>query len=222
MRTLGKSIAALGLVALMASPALAQQGRGGGRGFGFGGGGISMLLSNKSVQAELKLDADQVEKAAKMAEAAREKFMASRSALEGLEGEERFKKMQAIGKEANDEAKKAAKEFLKPEQLKRMYQIQHQVMGAQAFSDEYVVGKLKLTDAQKSDIAAIVSESNGKMRELFQEMQNDPQGTRAKITELRKETLSQAEAKLTDEQKTTWKDLLGTHFDIKFERPAGR
>ena len=61
MRTLSKTIVALGLVALMAGPALAQQGRGGGR--GMGGGGIGMLLSNASVQQELKLDATQIEKA---------------------------------------------------------------------------------------------------------------------------------------------------------------
>ena len=64
MRTLSKTIVALGLVALMAGPALAQQGRGGGGGRGFGGGGgIGMLLSNASVQQELKLDATQIEKA---------------------------------------------------------------------------------------------------------------------------------------------------------------
>ena len=67
MRTLSKTIVALGLVALMAGPALAQQGRGGGGGRGFGGGGIGMLLSNASVQQELKLDATQIEKAKEVA-----------------------------------------------------------------------------------------------------------------------------------------------------------
>ena len=43
----------------------------------------------------------------------------------------------------------------------------------------------------------------------------------AKIAELRKATLAKVEAKLTDEQKTTWKELLGAPFEIKFEpRPA--
>ena len=41
---------------------MAQQGRGGGRGMGFGGG-LGMLLSNASVQQELKLDATQIEEA---------------------------------------------------------------------------------------------------------------------------------------------------------------
>ena len=87
MRTLSKTIVALGLVALMAGPALAQQGRGGGGGRGFGGGGnIGMLLSNASVQQELKLDATQIEKAKEVAEKAREKFTASRESLQSLRG----------------------------------------------------------------------------------------------------------------------------------------
>src|SRR5271157_4008098 len=78
MRTLSKTIVALGLAALMAGPALAQQGRGGGGRGGFGGGGgIGMLLSNASVQQELKLDATQIEKAKEVADKAREKFTAS-------------------------------------------------------------------------------------------------------------------------------------------------
>src|SRR3954465_6004994 len=61
MRTLSRTCVALGLVALLSGPALAQQGRGGGR--GMGGGGHGLLLGNPSVQQELKLDAAQIEKA---------------------------------------------------------------------------------------------------------------------------------------------------------------
>jgi len=216
MRTMSKLFLAVGLLAMMAGPALAQ-GRGG-RGFG-GGGGIGMLLSNSSVQQELKLDEGQVEKAKALADKAREKIT---SATEGLEGEARFAKMREIGKEINEEAQKSAKEFLKPEQLKRLHQIQHQVQGVQAFADEHVQEHLKLTDAQKTEVKELIEKSNGEMRELFANMQSDPEGTRAKITEHRKETLTKAESKLTDEQKSTWKEMLGSPFEIKFEqRPGG-
>jgi hypothetical protein len=222
MRTLSKTVVAFGLVAFLTVPAMAQQGRGGGRGFGGGGmGGIGMLLSNASVQQELKLDASQIDKAKEVADKAREKFMASRDTLQSLEGEARMKKMQEIGKEVNDEANTAIKTFLSKDQVHRLHQIQHQVQGAQAFADEHVQNRLKLTDAQKSEIHEIVQKSNGEMRELFGKMQDDPEGTRAKITELRKETLAKAESKLTDEQKATWKEMLGSHFDIKFDRPPG-
>src|SRR5271165_7376737 len=173
MRTLSKTIVALGLVALMAGPALAQQGRGGGGRGGFGGGGLGMLLGNASVQQELKLDATQIEKAKELNTKLREKVTA---ATQGLEGQERFTKMREMSKELNNEANTAAKEFLKPEQMKRLHQIHHQVQGAQAFSDEHVQSHLKLTDAQKSDIEAIVQASNTEMRSLAQNMQSDREG----------------------------------------------
>jgi len=209
---------ALGLAVVLAAPAMAQQGRGGGRGM-MGGGGLAMLLTNASVQQELKLDAGQIDKAKELSAKIREKVT---SATQGLEGQERFNKMREMSKELNAEANTGAKEFLKPEQLHRLHQIQHQVQGAQAFSDEHVQGKLKLTDAQKSDIDSIVQTSNTEMRELFQNMQSDPEGTRAKIAEHRKATLTKIEGKLTDEQKTAWKEMLGSPFEIKFEgRPGG-
>ena len=60
------------------------------------------------------------------------------------------------------------------------------------------------------------------MREIGQGFQSDREGTMKKMAEHRKATLAKIEAKLTDEQKTTWKEMLGSHFEIKFPpRPAG-
>ncbi|MGA8348581.1 MAG: Spy/CpxP family protein refolding chaperone, partial [Isosphaeraceae bacterium] len=96
------------------------------------------------------------------------------------------------------------------------------VQGAQAFTDEHVQSKLKLTDAQKSDIDSIVQASHTEMHSLFQNMQSDPEGTRAKLAEHRKETLAKVESKLTSEQKAAYKEMLGAPFEIKYEpRPGG-
>jgi hypothetical protein len=223
MRTLSKTIVALGLVALMAGPVVAQQGRGGGRGFGGGfGGGLGGLLGNASVQQELKLDATQVDKAKDVAAKAREKFTSARESLQGLQGDERMKKMTELTRESNTEVNKAIGEFLSKDQIHRLHQIQRQQQGAMAFADEHVQSKLKLTDAQKGEIHSIVEASNSEAREIMQGFQSDREGTMAKLTEHRKATLDKVVAKLTDEQKTTWKDLLGSHFEIKYEpRPGG-
>jgi len=128
MRTIVRSMVGLGLVALLAGPALAQ-GRGG---FGMmGGGGLSGLIGNSGVQKELKLDDTQVEKAKDFAAKARERMTENRSKLEGLEGEERQTKQRELTKEANDIALKAFGEFLKPEQLARL---KHQSSGARRAS----------------------------------------------------------------------------------------
>ena len=53
-------------------------------------------------------------------------------------------------------------------------------------------------------------------------MQSDPEATQAKLAEHRKETLAKVESKLTDEQKTAYKEMLGAPFEIKHEpRPGG-
>jgi Spy/CpxP family protein refolding chaperone len=216
MRTMTKTIVALGVVAFLAAPAMAQQGRGGGR----FGGGPAFLLGNASVQQELKLDASQIEKAKAVADKAREKFTAARESLQSLEGEERAKKQRELASEVNTETHKAVKEFMKPEQVKRLYQITHQVQGAQAFTDEHVQKHLKLTDAQKSDIEGIVTASGQEMRKVFQENQGDREAIQSKMTELRKETLAKVESKLTDEQKASYKEMLGAPFEVRFE-PRG-
>jgi hypothetical protein len=203
----------LSLVALVASPAFAQ----GGRGFGMGGGGgIGSLIGNESVQKELKLDDQQVEKAKEFAEKAREKGREVREQLQGLEGEERRTKMLEITKEANETAMKAFGEFLKPEQIARIKQISYQQQGARAFTDAEVAKKLNLTDAQKTDIQAINQESMTQMREIFQSAQDDREGAMKKSAELRKETLGKAAAKLNDEQQKTWKELIGAPFEVKY------
>src|SRR5439155_11942589 len=57
---IGRLVLALGVVALLTTPALAQRGRGmGGRG---GGADLGTLAQNKSVQEELKVNEDQTKK----------------------------------------------------------------------------------------------------------------------------------------------------------------
>jgi len=204
----------VGLVALLAGPALAQ---GQGRGFGmFGGGGIGMLIGNESVQKELKLDDKQVEKAKEIADKNRSKMTAAREELQNVDQEERRTKMQALTKEMNESTLKAVGDFLKPEQISRLHQISYQVRGAMAFSDPEVAKKLSLTDTQKTDIQTIVTDSNAEMREIFTSNQDDREAAMKKVAELRKETLAKVTAKLNDEQQKTWKEMLGSPFEIKF------
>ncbi len=211
MRVIHATLLTLGLVALFAGPAAAQ----GPRGFGARMGAYHGLLGNESVQKELKLDAKQVEKAGaleeKMNGEMQEKF-------QDLEPQERRTKGQEIVREINALTLKAAGEFLKPEQIVRLKEIANQVRGAQSFSDPEVAQKLKLTDAQKTDIQAIQQESFQQMGAIFRDNQDDPEARRTKMNELRKETLTKVEGKLNDEQQKTWKQLLGAPFEIKYEQ----
>jgi len=175
-----------------------------------------MLLANESVQKELKLEDQQLEKAKELGQKAREKMTAARSSFEGLDQEERRTKMTELNKEINESTMKAAGEFLKPEQITRLKQISYQTRGASALSDPDVQKKLNITDSQKTDIQTIVTDSMSEMRTIFQENQDDREAAMKKVGELRKQTLAKAEAKLNDEQQKSWKEMLGSPFEIKF------
>ena len=210
MRLFGKFVLGLGLVALLSPAAFAQ----GGRGFGGGGG---MLLSNKSVQEELKLDSEQTEKATKWAEEQRAKFTEAREKFKDLSDDERRTKMQEMMKASTEESRKTITTLLKPEQLKRFDEISLQQRGIQAFTDAKVQEQLKITDEQKSKLAEIAKEIGDKRREVMQDNQGDFAAIREKMAPITKEAHEKAASLMTAEQKSAWKDLVGAHFDIKYE-----
>jgi len=215
MRTMvGWFVAVLAVVVLAAPETAQAQGRGRGFGGGFGGGGGYMLLRNKGVQQELKLNDEQTEKVTKLAEEIGTK---TREKSEGLSKDERREKMPEIMRAANEEARKAAKEILKPEQLARFEQIELQQRGLTAFADPKVQDKLSLTADQKTKIREIGTSNREQMTEIFQNAGNDRAAAMEKMTALRKESLEKALGVLTDDQKKSWKDLTGEPFEVRFE-----
>jgi hypothetical protein len=214
MRGCFKALVAFGLVAALSGPVMAQ-GRGG---FGgMGGGGPVALLGNPGVQKELKLDSAQVEKATTLATETREKMMGLRDQLTGLEGQELMTKRQELAKPINEAAMKTVAGFLKPEQVKRLSQIELQQRGANALSDPAIAKKLGVTDEQASKVKTILADSQSEMRELFQSAGDDRQAAMAKVQTLRKETNSKVMALMTEDQKKTWKEMTGEPFEVVFQ-----
>lgn len=204
----GKLALAFGMVALMAAPALAQ-----GRG-GFGGGmGGGMLLTNKGVQAEIKVTEEQASKLTTFAEEFRAKQREAFQGFQDMSQEERQAKM----KEMTESMNKGLAEILKPEQLKRFHEIQLQQAGAMGLAQGAAAEKLKLTDDQKSQIREIQQESMQAMGDLREQFQNDREGAMKKMASIRKETLEKALKVLTAEQKKTYEGLTGKPYEVKFE-----
>jgi Spy/CpxP family protein refolding chaperone len=179
-----------------------------------GGGDSTMLLRQESVQKELKLTPEQINKVEDLSENIREKF---REVFEAPE-EERGKKMQELRKENE----KAVAQILKPEQVKRLKQISYQRQGSRAFTDTDVAKALQLTDEQQKKIREINEEAGRKMRELFQPGMPPDDETRQKITELQKASADRIMKLLTEAQKTKWKELQGEPFkgEIRFGPPG--
>jgi hypothetical protein len=211
---LGKSTVAFGLVLVIAGSVQAQGQRGGFGGGMMGRGGKTMLLSNKSVQEEIKASSEQTEKLTKLGTSMMGKM---REKTQDLSPEERREKGPAIAKEINEEVDKELKDILKAEQLKRFNQIALQFRGAQAFADPEVQAKLNVTDEQKEKLKTIQDDAGTKRREIFQNAGDDRQAAFQKMTALGKETMEKSTAVLTDSQKKTWTEMTGEPFEVKLE-----
>jgi Spy/CpxP family protein refolding chaperone len=211
MKTFGKLFLTLGLLGLVAAPAMAQGGR------GFGGGGGTMLLSNKSVQEELKASSEQVEKLNALGTKLSAKQREEGQKIRDLSEDERPAKQRELMQTMMTEIKTGLGEILKPEQVKRFEQIQLQQAGTMAFGQPKVQEALKITEEQKTKIRDLGQEYQPKIREAMQGFQDDREAAMKKMAELRKEQSDKAMAILTDSQKASWKELTGAPFAVKFE-----
>ena len=163
MRGMFKMSLVLGLAAFAVSPVLAQRGP--------GGGGLGFLLMNKSVQEELKLDKDQLDKAREVVE----KFRTdNKDDLDKLRDRATSPEDRAaLQKKIGEASSKVAAEVLKPEQLKRLKQIQVQTEGPNAFVNPQTQKALNLSDKQKDDLKAIVEDLQKQQREIFENAGDD-------------------------------------------------
>ena len=217
MSTFWKKLLVVGIAALLAAPVFAQPPGGGGPGgrggFGRGGrGGVSMLLTNKSVQDELKLTEDQVTKARDVVTKTREKYQDEMTKLRDLTGDERRDKMQALTTKISEETMKGLGDVLKPEQVKRLKQIALQQRGAGALADAEIQKTLKITDEQKAKLKTITDDAAKARADIGR-----GEGAGEKMAALRKDTLTKSEAVFNADQTKAWKDMVGASFEIKME-----
>jgi hypothetical protein len=197
------------------------------RGGMMGGGGI-MLLSNESVQKELKVTDEQKEKLKKFAEdlgpKMRERMQGAFQGGGGGDREAMMAKAQEAMKKLNAEAMKelADAKVLDDGQMKRFKQIQIQSQlqreGPGVFAAEEVQKSLKLTDDQKDKLKGLAGEMRKDMGELGRGFDAEAMQKRRAVT---KEYTTKAMETLTDEQKSAWKELTGAPFEVKFDVRAG-
>jgi hypothetical protein len=193
--------------AVLIAPLAQAQGPGRGAGRGFGGGGGALLLTQKSVQEELKLSEEQVKQVDELAAKQRELFSGARD----LGREERQKRFT----ESRDASQKAVSEILNAEQQKRYKQIGLQLRGLSALDDPEVASSLGLSDEQKKKVEEIQTAAREEMRSAFQ----DGGGDREKFRAAREATNEKLQGVLTAEQKTTWQELTGEPFKGQLQGP---
>lgn len=199
----------------------AQQRQPGG---GKGGFGITnQVLTNTALQEELKITDAQKEKlkaaADKQAAAQKERFQAFKDAAGD---KEKLQALFAAGQKETEANQKLIEETLTAEQKARIKQIERQLAGVRAFTQDEVVADLKLDDTQKTKVKGIVDEyvkdsqglggfgGFGGKGGFDKEKAAEAQKKREKLT---KGALADIDEVLNDAQRKTWKDLTGPEFD---------
>jgi hypothetical protein len=215
-RRIATTVLTLGVAALLAMPAGAQQPKHKGHGSRMPMGGGAGLVANQGVQKELKLTKEQTSKAEAVARAVREKYHGEFAKFEELDAQARFEKTAEIVRNMTSESNKGLADVLKPEQMKRYRQIQLQQLGLMAFTEPDVRSKLKLSDEQVGRIRKINAESQSQRRESTQG--SGKRGDMQKKAEtLGKDRMDKALAVLSADQKPVWKDMTGEPFDVRFQ-----
>jgi Spy/CpxP family protein refolding chaperone len=221
---LGKFTIGLAAASLFAAATLAQPPGGPPGGFGgFGGGLANMIGQNKQLQDELKMDKEQVDKLTAALAKVRDDLKDDLAKLRerNTSPEDRAD----IMKKLNEANAKAVDSVLKPEQAKRLHQIESQQAGLGMFTKADVQKALNLSDAQKDKIKEINENLQKEMRDLGGPggfggpggRGGNPADFAKKRQGLQKEAMDNVLKGLTDDQKATVKDLTGAPFELRFE-----
>jgi hypothetical protein len=170
------------------------------------------------VQEDLKLTAEQKEKVEEHFRERIQDIGQFFQSLDGVNGEEREKKISDFRQKAQEKLASVLRATLKEDQSKRLHQLALQQEGAFAlFNGAPEIAKaLKITDDQRKQFKAVIQDMQKKIEPLIKEVQagGDAQEIRPKAMKIRKEHMGQIEALLTDAQKKQWKEMLGKPLNL--------
>jgi hypothetical protein len=137
--------------------------------------------------------------------------------MKDLKPEEREKEMQSHRRKSHEKLRAFLNETLKPEQLKRLVQLELQQEGPFALGNRPdIVEGLKITDDQRKQFMGVIHEMQKMIEPLIKEAQSggNPQEIGPRMMKIRKDHEGKIEAILSDAQKKKWKEMLGQPFDL--------
>jgi len=168
-----------------------------------------ILLRQKSVQDELKCDADLVKKIMTFTNKEADEYSKSLK----LSEKEREKKEKEL-EEANT---KFLTDNLTAAQRKRLDQITLQVTGLYQLSRPDVVKELELTDKQQKKIKELRTDAEKQLKEIASSKERKEK--HEKLAKLREKNYEEIDSLLTDKQKEKVREMVGERFKgkLKFE-----
>ena len=170
--------------------------------------GDPSIFRNKSVQKELKFTPIQLKKLDAFFKELEQRQQKAEQKFADASPQERDRLMGEVVSWSRDQIDK----IVKPEQIKRLKQIELQKIGFKAMRIPQVQAELKLTKSQKEKVVALFNKGEAEFREGITKGSND-------VDKLRKDIDARTSAKifglLSAEQKSLWKDVLGAPFEVK-------
>jgi hypothetical protein len=161
-----------------------------------------ILLRQKSVQEELKVDAELKTKIHEFTDKQHEAFLKTKE----LGAEERKQKHQEMVKENEN----FLKDSLSEAQLKRLDQITMQFAALHHLLKPEHIKTLKLSDEQVEKLKELQKDSRKALEQLFTAKKRE--GRNEKLAKHREDTRVKILAILTDDQKTQVRELSGPRF----------
>src|SRR5258708_5506644 len=158
-----------------------------------------VMLRQQSVQKELKLNEEAVDKIHKHCAQQWEKARK----IADLSEPERDKKFTELTKENDQFVEKT----LNKDQRKRLHEIMLQTAGLLCLSDKEVAAKLNLTEDQKKKLPGLQMEARKETEELIHDVTKEQK--RAKLKEIRMTSEKRVKELLTDAQEAKWMEMTG-------------
>jgi Spy/CpxP family protein refolding chaperone len=173
------------------------------------------LLQNKSVQDELKITAEQHAQFRKIARAFEQEH---KDEIAKAQADKDIRKNLELRRLALETMARSANDVLRPEQLKRLGQIELQLRGIWGLMRSETQKQLDLSDKQKLEIRAILENLEKGIREATKDDKNRAEAWK-KIHALNQDASEKALDRLSEEQRKTWKEMIGEPFELKVDLP---
>jgi len=178
--------------------------------------GGPFLVFRDKVQEELNLSDDQKQKLLEQFPEYAQQTKNVFDKISDLKPQEAEKEMRSHRQKSHERLAARLKEILRPEQLKRLRQLELQQQGPHALGRPDIVKELNITHEQLNQFMGVIQDMYKKIEPLMKQAQSggNPEEIRSKVMKVRHDHQVQIEAILTDEQKKQWKGMLGKPFDL--------
>jgi hypothetical protein len=180
------------------------------------GRGPLQLFLNPGIHDELRLTPAQQDQIRDALQEVRKRFRGELKDVRDAGQEDVPEKRHGVRQHLLEEAFRVVAGILRPEQLKRLREIEVQTRGPGAFADPAVQAALGLTEEQKHQIRHAAESARREMQEWFRlgEAAEDEAGGDV-IRELKRQILENILSSLSDRQRTVWQELTGAPFTAR-------